>query len=187
MAENKTDELKKQTMEAADQAEEKVKEGVGKVEHSKAGQYIPTHIEKVEFKSIIYATIVMNFLTTLPIYLMFSLTDDKAATAHAMKYIYLFLFTFCGLVAPFFDALTIAMKLELLVKGLMLLKIIKGVCLVISPFLLSFKLKIATGLFIVYLFGVAFLDLVFVYYTVLYFDRLRSEHFDDNGNPKENV
>lgn len=193
MAENKTEEMKNQTMEAANKAEDNVKHGVDKLEHSKVGKLIPTRIDTINFKTIIYMAIIFDAIMTIPVCLMLGIgsagTGFRAKLISFTKYIFFF-FT---LISPIVDFVTISMKLERIIKVLMLLKAIKVVFVIISFFLLNFGggsvlLKL---LLFVFLLGVTLIDFIVVYYTVIYFNRLKSDEYDENGNPisdkKENV
>lgn len=184
MVESKTDELKKQTTEVADKAEDKVKGGVDAVEHSKAGKFIPTHFENIEFKTVIYAAIVLSILTTIPIYLMFCVQQGSKPDISFLFKLYKWCFLIFGLLSSGIDIAIIALKFEKLSKLIMVTKLIKIVLLIISIFIITFSSFIQRLLYILDIAGVVLLEVIIVYYVVMFFNRLHSESFDDEGNPK---
>lgn len=180
-----TEELKKKTQEKTDQAEHAVEQQVDKVEHSKVGSKIPTKIQNVDFKDIIYATLVMIMFSTIPIYLFVSM--EIVASTTKMAWIYTFMewcLLICGIGAVLFDALVIAMKQKMLFKLTLLFKVVKIAVTLISILVVKMAGNFARALYIIYALSTIGLDFIFIYYATLFFGRLSSDKFDEDANPK---
>lgn len=186
MADNKAAEVGAKANEKAEEGDKKVRESVVKVENSGVGQKIPTHIEKIEFKDILLFTLVLGLVLTIPAYLMISekvaLADGKLARLfmRIAKYVIIIV----GLLGAIFDLVVILMKQDILLKVVMLMKAVKMVTLLISIFFLPVGGMLSKGLLVFYILGAILVDAMFIYYSVLYFNRLKSDDYDDEGNPK---
>jgi len=185
MVESKADELKMQTMEAADKAESQIKGGVDAVEHSKAGQFIPTHFENIKFKTVIFGTICLSILATLPIYLMFSIERAKFRLFEFIQPFWRWIFLIFGLLTSIIDFVIVGMKLEKLSKLILLTKGIKVILLIISSMAITFISAYSKILFMLNIGGIIFLEFILVYYITLFFNRIHADNFDDEGNPKQ--
>lgn len=184
----KTEDLKNKTAERTDQAEHAVEENVDKMEHSKVGKKIPTSIDHVDFKHVIYGTLVMVLFSTIPIYLFLSAAIQARPETETFK-INLFkaikmTLMIVGIFGVFFDALIIAIKRKALFKVTLLLKCLKVCIVVISILIVKLDSALSKGLFITYAASTIALDLIFVYYASIYFKRIDSDKFDSEGNPK---
>lgn len=187
MTDSKTDKIKNQTRETAEFAEHGVETGVDRVEKSRVGQAIPTYIEKVHFRDIVYGTLGLSVILTIPLYLI--ICDELSAAEpkykvfkQCVKYILLF----AGLVASIFDLAVIMLHMERFWIATLLFRALKVIAVLISIFIINIDGMFPKGLFVVYsVLGVLFIDFLFVYYGVLYFKRTNSDAYDEMGDRKQ--
>ncbi|KAM0687174.1 hypothetical protein COBT_001589 [Conglomerata obtusa] len=182
-----TAEYKDKAAKGADEAEKKVEEGVEAVEHSKYGQKIPTHIEKIEFREIVFGTIFMVGVLIIPVYLLISI-DAKIETKGLFSFAKNFVkwsIIIAGFIGLAFDVVMIMSKKTLLLKVSMVLKLWKAVACLLMIIFISNLRGLNRLLLIVYLCGVIMVDALFIYYTVIYFKRINSDDYDDKGTPKK--
>lgn len=180
------DELKEKTKEKTEEAEKKVNEQVDKVENSKVGSKMPTQIKEIDLKGIIYANLMMIMFNTVPIYLFLGIADGMSTSN--FKFIYKickWALFFSGIVCVIFDAMVIAFKQRAFYKLSLIIKAVKISITILSLFACKFTSNIDRSLYIMYGLSCIMMDLVFIYYSSLYFKRLASDDFDDEGNPKK--
>lgn len=166
------------------EADKKVDQGVNAIEQSKVGQVLPTHIEKIEFRDIVFGLLFLIGILTIPTYLFISTyIEAKAPTRSWVGLMCYYSLLFTGVLGIAFDMVVIMMKKQPLLKVSMLLKVIKAITLVVMMFLLRKGGLIANCLRIAYFLGVMAVDALFVYYSAIYFRRLASSDYDDQGRP----
>jgi hypothetical protein len=180
------------TKEKADEAEMKVKEGVEKIEHSSAGKKLPTHIERIEFSDIVKIILVITGMLVVPLYII--VDEDMLSTRiHALRWVMLsikYMVLAFGLVGVLIDAIIIFFKLGVLFKLILLLKSLKVISVVLSMIFVTTDTWFVKVLAMLYMIFIILVDLVFIYYSALYFARIESDEFDGQGNRKrdeENV
>ncbi|KAF7682944.1 hypothetical protein TCON_1838 [Astathelohania contejeani] len=181
----KVEESKKEKLaKQAEESEKKVKETIGKIENSTVAHYIPTSVEKINFIDIVKITMLIMFISTIPIYVILDSNANRPFRVinWIMKGIRFIMF-WVGIVGAGFDAIVVFMRLDSLFRIVLLTKLIKDVAIVLSILITSFNTWIVKIFAISFMLYNIFLDAVFVYYLAIFFKRLESKDYDDDGNP----
>ncbi|EJW05149.1 hypothetical protein EDEG_00760 [Edhazardia aedis USNM 41457] len=178
--------VKEETVKKAKDADKAIDNQFNKIDQSKLGEFLPTHVENISLKTIVYFTIFLSALTTIAIYLMIvaqnatkAKGEQKATFANLMCYL-LLIVGICGIV---YDMVVIMMRMMVFFKISLIIKLIK----VINIFCIGFCLEISgiftKGLLFIFLFGCFITDLLYIKYGYKYFSV--NESNDGEQNTKE--
>ncbi|KCZ80897.1 hypothetical protein H312_01670 [Anncaliia algerae PRA339] len=187
MSDKKTEEIK-QKLEETDQ---KVKGKLKEVEQSPIGKALPMEIRGLTLYHIIKYLGLFILYIDMAIYLQIQAKDmavNKGFFKKVSSKLFLILFYIFGCVGDLFCFVTFLMKLKDTFKFKLVFKCVKVVLTLIIMFLIASKwYNIMTAM----LFGgiACFLDLIFIYYVAMFYERLDSDDFDAYGSPlqKEEV
>lgn len=190
MAESKTEQAKQKAAEVRDAvakqseiAEQKVKESVKAAENSAVGRRIPTSLDSMTFRDIVKMTFFLNSILSLGLYCISAsaATDAEGNLSgfflNTSNYM-IAIFGIGGIVADglfFFAHLFAFFKVLLLIK---ILKLVGMVLFIFSGHRDTWLMMITTYLYAAFC---VFLDLCYIYYLIIYEERLHNDDYDENG------